>query len=133
MGEDLVFSVMGTKVSVSKSIVRRIVTTELSPLPHWEASDYLSTEEVEAFFGGASGSQLMKRIAKYILFYAENIVFATFLLLLAGEGKGRAEEYLDRHMELLETLRRIADKEEVGREDVEEMISLCLRHGIDPF
>jgi len=128
-----------TKILVPASIVRKIVTTELCPLPHYMFSKYLSRDEVLAFLKGARGAWLMRKVARYILFYAENIVLTTFLMLIEIEGRRRTEKavkakkYVDHHIKLLEALRRIASKEKISREDVERMIELCLKHGIDPF
>ena len=136
MAEVLRFRVIGgipVKVPVDK--VKEIITTELSNSFHYQFSEVVTKEEVLMFLNNVADNKTLKKIAYYVLFYTENLVFSVYLLILAREGLKRAEEYLKEHKELLEKLREIYKevKTAPSHDQVQKMLDLCLNYAIDPF
>lgn len=139
--KELIFTVHGVKtakpVKIPESKLREIVTTRLESNPYWRFSKALTREEVEAYLKGTRYPELLKKVAQYILFYAENIVFSSYLIIKAFEGDERAEEYLESMKPLLNDLREhcrnLPEEPEILRKAVEHMVFECVDCGIDPF
>ena len=125
----------GKTVDVPESKIREIVTTTMTPNPFWRYSRLLTEGEVMSFLQGSSDPKLLKRVAYYILVYAENITLSGYLYGLAEDSPSGAETYLGHMKPLLELLRSLNSlaSREPSRDLVKAMIEECLREGIDPF
>jgi len=136
--EKLVFEVGGKKVELSLEEVKEIVTTKLSNNPFWMNNGMLTKEEVRAFFDRSADLDLVKRCCYYILFYAENVVFLTYLFQRANFPE-IAENYKKHMMPTLERLRKLHERAKAASdlsaayEIAEEMINASLQAVIDPF
>jgi len=129
------FDTIWGRVGVPEEVVRKVVSTVLCPNPYWSYSRFLTREEVSSYLEGSEDPGLLAKVAKYVLFYAENMAFNGYLMHLALKGREEADQYLEWMMGLLKRLRELAIQAEAGatRELVWEMISLCLKYGLDPF
>ncbi len=136
----LVFETPLGSVEISEKLVKEIITIELSNCFHWgcmgSGIDYI---DVVRFMHGDTDPDLLRRIARYILVYAENLVLTT-IAYMKILNPGRTEAYLEDMKGVLESLRRkfrkvkgfIGDPVEL-RALVEQMLYTCLQNGIDPF
>ena len=125
----------GMKVYVDDETIKKIITIRLSDNPYYEYSGFITRNEVQRFLEGSRDKKLHKKINRYIVFYAENIIFSTYLYLKAsaeyskGNGKDDSEPYLKQMQPFLQKLRKLYKK----NEDPKKLINLCLQHAIDPL
>ncbi len=116
--------------------VLEFVTTYLAENPYWMWSRLVDKEEIlevlEVLLDKKKkiDSVLIKKVAFYVLFYAENICFSNYLWAVA-ENKQEALEYKKMMTPVLQKLRRLAKK--ASLEAFKEMLDLCLDWGLDPF
>ena len=134
----LVFETMLGPVEVPRVVVEEIISVELSNCFHWICPNVdLDYSGVMDFLEGKRDPELLKRIARYILVYAENLILSNYVYQRAL-NPGNADRYLESMKPLLEELRRLygplrRKPYDVYRPLVDEMLNLCLRYGIDPF
>lgn len=133
------FIVVGDKeAEVSNDFIKELVTTDLSNNPYWMHNSMLSKEEVSQFLNGnVSDPVLLNRIAYYTLFFSENIVFSTCLLIKANEGEKDMMEHAELHKPVLQEIRSLyekaVDSTENKTEIIRKMISVGRVYAIDPL
>lgn len=134
----LVFETMLGPVEVSEDVVKEIISVELTNCFHWQCPSIdLDYSGVMDFLEGKPDLGLLKKVARYILVYTENLVLANYVYQRIL-NPGNADKYLESMKPLLHELRRLYEllqgkPYDVYRPLVDEMLSLCLRYGIDPF
>jgi hypothetical protein len=127
-GEVMSFTLMnGKRVAIQTKLAKRIITTELSNQIYWMHNGMLTREEILDFLENRYDEELLKKIAYYILFFAENLVF-TNILFTASESEKEMQDYLKAHIPLLEKLRELYRSCKVA-----EMLDECMEMGIDPL
>ncbi len=136
----LVFeTLLGKTVKVPEEVIREVITVELTNCFYWSCPNIdVDYSDVMEFLGGSRDPELLRRIARYILVYTENLVLPNYVYMKASMGSEKARAYLDSMKSLLMKLRRlyrILNMEPYGmyRELVDQMLQTCLDHGIDPF
>jgi len=128
----------GSKVKVTlgemSEFIREIPC--LVPNPYWRYSELLTEEEVMRYLAGESNEEELRKIARYILIYTENLAF-TAHLYDKSEGHDNGREF---NMPAVERLReiyhRVTEDPRIAEElagDVHEMESVCLEIGADPL
>ena len=134
----IVFKTMLGPVEVPEEVVKEIISVELTNCFHWHCPNIdLDCGEVADFLEGKRDPSLLERIARYILVYAENLVLSNYVYQRALNPNS-ADKYLESMKPFLQELRRLYGLLDENHCDshrvlVDEMLSLCLRHGIDPF
>ncbi len=117
-----------------------IITESRVPIPnvHWKHSGLLSREEVTRFLKGDKDPGEMKKLARYILIYAENLVFSACLFNKAQGGNPDAPKEFG--MPKVNRLKKLYQKVLRSRQSmpnvyytVNEMLKVCSEIGIDPF
>jgi len=156
-GEVMGFTLMnGKRVAIKTKLVKRIITTELSNQIYWMHNGMLTEDLVMRYLNPKEEviyDHELKKVAYYILFFAENLIF-TNILFTASEGEKEMQDYIKTHIPLLEKLRELYkgfDKIEALYELSEDeqdalagqvpsawgivtrMMELCLDMGIDPL
>jgi len=128
--------VYGKEIDIPKQVFDQIITTKFYKNPHWSYSKLLTEDEVTKFLNGDNDSTLLKKVAYYILTYAENLTFATCILLYS-ESKSKAESYFKEMLRILIALRsiyrKVVNQLFPRRELIELMLNICSEVGIDPF
>ena len=136
----MVFETPFGRVEVPGELVREIISLELTNCFHWgcpgSGLDYV---DVVRFMHGDNDPDLLRRVARYILVYAENLVLTTVVYLKVIDP-GKVEAYLEDMRGVLERLREkyrevkefTGDSMEL-RTLVEQMLHICLSAGLDPF
>ncbi len=136
----MVFETPFGRVEVPGELVREIISIELTSCFHWgcvgSGIDYV---DVVRFMHGDKNPVLLRRIARYILVYAENLVLTTVVYLKVIDS-GKVEAYLEDMRDVLESLREkyrevkgfTGDPMEL-RTLVDQMLHICLSAGLDPF
>jgi len=96
----------GNRVKVSLGEIRDFITTMATPIPnaYWRHSELLSEEEVMRFLRGESNQDELKKIARYILIYTENLAFTAYLFDKADGDTERTKEF---NMPAIKKLREI--------------------------
>lgn len=100
----------------------------------------LKKTEVDGFFWREiTDIKILRKISYYILFYAENLCFTSYLYVKVTEGNKRAKEYMENHKQLLEFLRKLhkINENETSIEklyrNIHVMIFEALKYAVDPF
>jgi len=128
----------GQTVKVSLKELRDFITAMPSPIPnaYWRHSELLTEQEVMRFLAGESSREELKKVARYLLIYTENLAF-TAHLYDKSEGHNGSR---DLNMPALEKLRGFYRTISNGRQSrdgiarlVNEMESVCLEIGADPL
>ncbi len=133
-----VFETMLGPVEVSGEVVKEIISVELANCFHWICPSIdLDYDSVMDFLEGKRDPGLLRRVARYILVYAENLVLTNYVYQRIL-NPGNADRYLESMKPFLKELRRLygllqRKPYDVYRPLVDEMLNLCLRYGIDPF
>ncbi len=133
-----VFETMLGSVEVSEDVVKEIISVELANCFHWRCPNIdLEYSGVMDFLEGKRDPVLLKRVARYILVYAENLVLTNYVYQRIL-NPGNADRYLESMKPFLKELRRLygllqRKPYDAYRPLVDEMLNLCLRYGIDPF
>jgi len=133
----LVFETMLGPVEVPEEVVKKIISIELANCFHWQCPSIdLDYSEVMDFLEGKQDPSLLRKIAQYILVYAENLVLTNYVYQKAQDPRS-ADKYFESMKPFLRELRRLYglldEKCDSYRLLVDEMLGLCLRYGIDPF
>lgn len=130
----------GKEVVVSEAEIREIVKSGMVIAnPYWVYSGLLREDEVIAYLNHKADVDILKRIAKYILVFVENLALTNYMFLLA-ENREEAEEYLNSQKQLLNFSEQLNTSVQTGTRSLEEleelvrsMISKCMTFGIDPL
>jgi hypothetical protein len=127
----------GKSVEVSQTEIRDFITVTLIPNAYWRHSGYLSQEEVMRFLKGESGQDELKKVARYILVYTENLAFSAYLF---SKAEGKPDESREFNMPAIKRLRAVYQKVSVNHSNnskllnlVSEMERVCLEIGADPL
>ena len=127
----------GKTVEASPEEMSDFVTAVLIPNAYWRHSGYLSEEEVMRFLKGGSERDELKKVARYILVYTENLAFSAYLF---GKAEGKPDESKEFNMPALKKLRglyRVVMKNRQSKTGlqriVNEMENVCLEIGADPL
>jgi len=128
----------GNKVKVSLEEIREFIQEMPCPIPnaYWRHSELLTEQEVMRFLAGESSQEELRKIARYILIFTENLAFTAHLYDKSeGHDNGR-----DLNMPALEKLRgfyRTISNSRQSRDGiarlVHEMESVCLEIGAGPL
>jgi len=127
----------GDKVKVTLGEMREFISEMPCPVPnpYWRYSELLTEQEVMKFLAGESSQEELKKVARYLLIFTENIAFAAHLYD-KSEGHDNGREF---NMPALEKLRGFYRTISNGRQSrdgiarlVHEMESICLEIG-DPL
>lgn len=125
------------RVEVSQEEVNNFITKILIPNPDWHHSGLLTQEEVMRYLKGESSRDELKKVARYILIYQENLAFTGYLFDKADGDPERTKEFnMPAIKEQREIYRRVAKNQQPDKElagDVHEMENLCLKIGADPL
>ena len=112
-----------------------IITTEILLNPYWKYCGLLSEKEVIEFLEARENCslQLLKKVAYYVLTYAENTALAVFYF------NDFDRNYFEWIKPVLEKLRELfkevqnTNDSKVAFRKVMDMIWECLNYGIDPL
>jgi len=130
--------ISGEEVEVSDEKVASIVRSgKLLANPYWRYSNLLTEEEVMLYLKRKADSETLKKIAEYIVVFAENLILTNYLYSLAENSKV-GENYLKIQLPLLKELRSSLQSLDMAwcvkiEETVNEMLSKCRDYGIDPL
>lgn len=127
----------GKSVDISQAEIRGFISQILMPNAYWRHSGQLSEEEVMRFLKRESNHTELKKIARYILTYTENLAFTAYLFDKADGERDHTREF---NMPALERLRELYRKVTDNRltslalsQTVNAMESICLEIGADPL
>jgi len=132
----LAMNYMGIHVFITKRTVELFITTDiLTPNPYWRWSGLLDESTILAYLKGSEDPEVLKKIARYVLIYVENMAFNVFMDLMLTEGVDRAMSYFDWMTPTLTTIRNIWEqvKKKPSRKLVEEMVKTAIQVGLDPL
>lgn len=114
----------GTKVKVSQEEIDRYISVKLMPNPYWRFSKILPESAIYNYLNDCMTDADIEPLAKYILFFTENIFFSTFLL----NGKKDDSE----NLKMLDNLREKI-KGCKTHADIEDILEFVFDHAIDPL
>jgi hypothetical protein len=124
-------------VEVSQEEVNEFITQGLIPNPDWRHSRLLTEAEVSRYLKNEAFQEDLKKVARYILIYEENLAFTAFLF---DKANGEPELTKEFNMPIIEKLREIYSRVTKGQRsleelagDVHEMENLCMEIGTDPL
>jgi len=128
----------GARVEVSAEEIKEFITQQvIIANPDWRHSGLLTEEEVTRYLKNLASPEDLKKVARYILIYQENLAFTGFLF---DKSEGRPDQGKEFNMPALKKLRDIYQKmSDMPRSpgelagDVHEMESTCLEIGADPL
>lgn len=126
----------GKDVEVSQEEVNEFITQVLIPNPDWRHSGLLTLEEAMRYLEGKSTLDDLRKVARYILIYEENLTFTAFLFDKANGESERTKEF---NMWVIKKLRglyrKVSDNTQVLEisQTVHEMENTCLEIGADPL
>ena len=127
----------GKRVEISQDEVNDFITQILIPNADWHHSGQLTEAEVMTFLKGESGRDELKKVARYILTYTENLAFTAYLF---DKAEGKPEQTREFNMPAIKKLRELYQKVKddyhtmMGLSHiVNEMESICLEIGADPL
>ena len=127
----------GKHVEASQEEVNEFITQILFPNADWRHSGLLTQEEVMRFLAGESNETELKKVARYILTYTENLYFTAYLFDKADGEPERTKEFNTPAVKKLrEIYRRVTENQRTIEEiagDVYEMENTCLEIGADPL
>jgi len=140
----------GNIIAIPKTTAELFLSERVLALnPYWKANKLLSVDEVRTFVeymiqkevGNSYDmpDELVKKIARYVLIYAENIAFSVAVTYAEQSAMSHNVKdlvgYIQFIMPFLEQLREMFRmvKEKPDPEIVNEMILLCLNYGMDPL
>lgn len=127
----------GKSVEISQTEIGDFITQILIPNADWHHSGLLTEEEVMRFLKGESSRDELKKVARYILIYQENLSFTAYLFDKADGDPERTKEFnMPAIKELREIYRKVTENQQPAKElsgDVYEMENICLETGADPL
>lgn len=127
----------GARVEVSQEEANEFITQELIPNPDWRHSGLLTEEEALRYLGGKSTQDELRKVARYILIYEENLAFTGYLFDKADGEPERTKEFNMPTVEKLRVLyQEVNDKTHQLMDispAVHAMENLCMEIGGDPL
>ena len=127
----------GQQVEVSQEEVKEFITQILIQNPDWRHSGLLTEEEVMRYLKGEASHEDLKKVARYILIYEENLAFTGYLFDKADGEPERTKEF---NMPAIKKLRELYQKASNDThqvldisQTVHEMENLCMKTGADPL
>jgi len=127
----------GQHVEVSQEEVMEFITQLLIPNPDWRYSGLLSQGERERFLRGESTRDDLRKVARYILIYEENLSFTAYLF---DKSEGKPDQTRDFNMPVIKNLRELyqkiidnSHKTPPISQLVYEMQNACMEIGADPL
>jgi len=129
----------GSKVKVSLGEAREFTTEMPTPIPNpdWHWSELLNKEEVMRFLKGESPQDELRKVARYMLIYVENLAFTAYLF---DKAEGNPDQTREFNMPAVQKLRGLYQKVKDNHSNpsnlanlVNEMESICLEIGMDPL
>lgn len=125
----------GKAVEVSQDEMEEFITQLVLPNAYWLYTGQVSEEEVMRFLGGESSVDELKKIARYLLTFAENTAFSAYLFDKADGEPDRTREF---NMPALKKLRelhqKVIDSPQASTDlsqTVWEMENVCMGIGLD--
>ncbi len=134
----LIFETLIGRVEIPREVVKEVISIELTNCFHWRCPNTgIDYSDVMEFLEGSRDLGLLKKIARYILVYTENLVLSTYMYMKMQNPRA-ANEYLDTMKLVLHKLRNLYQllqrkPHDIYHELVEQMLHTCLDNGIDPF
>lgn len=126
----------GKEVEVSQEEIAEFISEVLMPNPFWSHSQLLGKEEAMAYLKGESTQEGLRKVARYILIFFENLSFSGYLFDKA-EGEHLTEEFNKPVInKLREIYLRVTKEQRTIEElagDVHEMENLCTEMGAGPM
>ena len=127
----------GARVEVSQEEVNEFITQELIPNPDWHHSGLLTQKEWMRYLKGESSQDDLRKVARYILIYMENLSFTGYLFDKAeGEPERTKEFNMPVLKKLREIYRRMTENQRTAKKlagDVWGMENICMEIGADPL
>jgi hypothetical protein len=127
----------GKNVEVSQEEVNEFITQILIQNPDWLQSGLLTEEEWMRYLKNEGSLDDLKKVARYILIYEENLAFFGYLF---DKTDGEPERTKEFNMPVVKKLRELYQKMSDGSrpvtdisQDVHEMENLCMETGADPL
>ncbi len=127
----------GKEVDVSLEEINEFITQILVQNPDWRHSGLLTPMEWTRYLQGRSTQDELRKVARYILIYMENI---SFTLYLFDKSEGHSNQVKEFNMPVVKKLRELYQKVRDGihqapdiSQDVHEMEAVCLEIGADPL
>lgn len=127
----------GKDVEVSGEEVNEFITQILLPNPDWRHSGLLTEEEWTRYLKNETSRDDLKKVARYILIYEENLAFTGYLFDKADGEPERTKEF---NMPAIKKLRELYQKVSDDTHQVidisqmvHEMENACLETGADPL
>ena len=127
----------GQRVEVSQEEVSEFITFFLVPNPQWRHSGLLTEKEWMRYLKEESTQDELKKVARYILIYMENLSFTGYLFDKSeGEPQRTKEFNMPAVKKLREIYRRMTENQRTAKElvgDVWEMENICMELGASPL
>lgn len=127
----------GKEVEVSQEEINEFITQILLQNPDWHHSGLLTEGEVLCYLKDWSPQDYLKKVARYILIYMENISLTAYLF---DKAEGHPDQSKEFNMPVIKRLRELYQKvSDIRRgmtdisQDVHEMENMCLTIGADPL
>jgi len=127
----------GQEVEVSQEEINEFITQVLVQNPDWRHSGLLTPMEWTRYLQGRNSKEELRKVARYILIYEENLSFTAYLF---DKAEGKPETCKEFNMPVLKKLRELYQKAtDISQhapdisQDVHEMENLCLKIGADPL
>jgi hypothetical protein len=127
----------GHHVEVSQEEIKEFITQFLISNPYWRHSGLLSQEEVMRYLKRESSCDELKKVARYLLIYVENLSFTAYLF---DKSEGNPDQGKEFNMPIIKklrhTYRRLLKNQRTPSRlagGVYEMENLCLKIGADPL
>lgn len=128
----------GQRVEVTQEEVGEFITCGLLiSNPQWRHSGLLTEEEWARYLKGENTQDELRKVARYILIYEENLAFTAYLFDKAEGNPNQSKEF---NMPAVKKLRDIYHKVSVIGHSVKylsqyvhEMENICLETGADPL
>ncbi|HUV52916.1 MAG TPA: hypothetical protein VMW64_07560 [Dehalococcoidia bacterium] len=128
----------GKTVEASVTEVNDFITQTLLPNCYWRYSSLLTKQEVMRFLKRESSQEEVKKVARYMLTYTENLAFTAYLF---DKSDGDLERTREFNMPAVIKLRELYQKLTVSNSSdsvvdysiVNEMERICLGIGVDPL
>lgn len=124
-------------VVVSKEELSEFITEILIPNPYWRFSGLLTEDEVLRYLNDKAPQDGLKKIARYILIYMENIAFSGYLF---DKSDGKPQLTKEFNIPVVKKLRELYQKVSEAShrptdisQDVHEMENICMEIGTDPL
>lgn len=127
----------GKHVEISPEELRGFITQKvLIPNPDWRYSKLLTQEEVMRYLKGESTQDELKKVARYLLIYEENLSFTAYLFDKSEGNPDQGKTFKPAVEKLREIYRRVTGTQRTAEElagDVHEMENTCMKIGADPL